>query len=704
VDKTKITLVLLIILVATFCSFLPSLNNGFVTWDDDAFIINNALIKDLSWGNVGKIFSSPRQELYKPVVFLFLALEYHFFKLDLFFYHLVNLIFHLANCLLVFWLIFLLTDKIGVSFITALFFGIHPLQVESVAWVFQIKNMLCGFFLFWALILYLYYTRSGLKKYYYLALAAFSLSLFSKPMGLALPLLLLAVDYLKGRRLTLDAYLDKIPFVAVSLVIVMMSFTFNTLSVNSQWDKLGPFLLAPYQIVFYLEKIFLPLKLSCYYPDITKLEVFIPPFNILSPALLAFFTLAVIFSLKYTKKILFASLFFLLLLLPVLASYAYESTYQVSDHFMYLSLIGVAYIFAEGFSWLYRKKAASSPLLKIFLILLFLSASVALSVLTWKRCQVWKDGVTLWSDALKNYPYNIVAHNNRGLAYLKKGEYEKASLDFSKTASKDINYYGRDKARASVFYNMNLSNSYNSSGKYEQTMALLEEAIKNDPKQGYNYYNNLAVAYASTGKTEQAVTLLKNAIESNTVTDKSSYYYNLGVIYKGTGKYNEARESFEKSIKSNPGFADAYYGLAKLYETNHEIENAISYYKKAMTYDPTDENFYNDLGATYYSLGKYKDAIPLLKKAVKINPDFIDAYNNLGIAYCADGNNKQAIAALKKAIKLNPKDGEVHNNIASAYYYEKQYDLAIRHCDMAVELGYKVSPRLLELLKPYRKE
>ena len=703
-DKPKITLLLLIILIVTFCSFLPSLRNGFVSWDDDAFIINNTLIKDLSWGNIGKIFSSPRQELYKPVVFLFLTLEYHFFKLDPFFYHLVNLIFHLVNCLLVFWLIFLITDKAGISFITALFFGIHPLQVESVAWVFQIKNMLFGFFFLWALILYIYYRKSGLKKYYYLALVAFSLSLFSKPMGLALPLLLLAIDYLKGRRLTLGAYLDKIPFVAVSLAIVMMSFAFNTISVNSQWNKLGSLLLAPYQIVFYLEKTFFPLKLSCYYPDITKLEVFIPPFNTLSPALLAFLALAVIFSLKYTKKIFFASLFFLLSLLPVLVSYAYEATYQIADHFMYLALIGVAYMFAEGFSWLYHKRAAASSPAKTLLILMLLTASVILSGLTWKRCQVWKDGVTLWSDALKNYPYNIVAHNNRGLAYLKKGEYEKASLDFNKTTASDINYYGRDKTTAGVFYNMNLSNSYNSSGKYEQTIALLEKTIKNDPDYGYNYYNNLAVAYASIGKTEQAVTLLKKAIENNSVTDKSSYYYNLGIIYKGTGKYDEARVSFEKSIKSNPGFADPYYGMAKLYEANHEIENAISYYKKAITYNPGNENFYNDLAAVYYSLGKYNDAIALLRKALEINPGFIDAYNNLGTAYCAGGENKLAIATLEKAIQLNPKDGEAHNNIALAYYYGKKYDLAVRHCNTAIELGYKVTPRLLELLKPYRKE
>jgi tetratricopeptide (TPR) repeat protein len=701
--KPKIIIPVLIILSITFASFLPSLRNGFVTWDDDAYVMNNQLIKELSWSNIGKIFASPQENLCKPLVFLFFALEYHFFKLDPFFYHLTNLLFHLANCLLVFWFIFLITDKLGISFITALLFGIHPLQVESVAWVFQLKNMLSGFFFLWALILYLYYCSWRLRKYYYLALLSFLLSLLSKPMGIALPLVLLCLDYLKGRRLKFDAYLDKIPFVIASFGIVMMSLAFNNLNVNSQWNSFRPFSSVPYQIIFYLEKAFLPLRLSCLYPDITKLEVFWFPFKILSPLLLFFLTLAIIFSGKQTKKIIFGSLFFLLLLFPVLVSHTYEATYGLANHFTYLALIGIFYLAAEGFFWLLRQRTTSFPVIRVSLILVFLLVVGTLSFMTYQKTKVWKDSVTLWSDALKNYPDNIVAYNNRGLAYLKKGEYEKARLDFNRTISSDVNYYGRDKVVAGVFYNLNLSGLYNSTGKYTQTIALLENAIKNDPNYGYNYYNNLAIAYASAGKTKEAIALLKKAIENNNLHDKSAFCYNLALIYKGMGNYHEAQALFEKTIESNSSYADAYYGLGKLCESNHEMENAISYYKKAIIYNPSDENFYNDLAAAYYSIGKYKKAIPLLTKALEINPNFIDAYNNLGVAYCAVGRNKEAIAALKKVIQLNPKDGEAHSNIALAYYYDKNYDLAIRHCDIAIELGYKVDPGLLGLLKPHRK-
>ena len=225
--KLKIFISLFVILSITCVSFLPSLRNGFIVEWDDLFAVNNRLIKVLSWENVGKIFTSPQQDLYKPLVFLSFALEYHFFKLNPFFYHLINLIFHLANCILAFWLIFLITKKIGISFVAALLFGIHPLRVESVAWTFQLKDMLYGFFFLWALVFYLYYHISHLKRYYWLAFLSFALSLLCKPMGLALPFVLLAIDYLKKRSFKLNIYLEKIPFLCVSSGIIIVNLLFN---------------------------------------------------------------------------------------------------------------------------------------------------------------------------------------------------------------------------------------------------------------------------------------------------------------------------------------------------------------------------------------------------------------------------------------------------------------------------------------------
>jgi tetratricopeptide (TPR) repeat protein len=523
-------------------------------------------------------------------------------------------------------------------------------------------------------------------------------------MGLTLPFVLLIIDYFKRRKLDAYAYLEKVPFLFMSIGITVISLIYSGFSVNSEGEGLKYFLSIPYQISFYLNKVLFPLKLSCLYPDPTAPEALRLPYLSFSPVALLVLTATVLFSQRYTRKIIFGSIFFLFLLFPVFFSHAhYKAAYIIADHFAYLALIGIFYMLAEGFFWFYRRKATSLLLLRVILILAAFLAVATLSNLTWKRCKVWRDSITLWSDTLKNYPNNIVAYNNRGLAYLKKGEYEKASGDFNQTTRSNINYYGRDKAVAKVFYNLNLSGLYNSTGKYPEAITLLENAIKNDPAYGYNYYNNLAIAYASVGKTNQAITLLNKAIDNNNLKDKSSFYYNLGLIYEGIGNYNEARSLFEKSIASNPSFAEAYHGLGKLYNREGDITNAIFYYKKAITYSPSNENFYNDLAAAYYFIGNYKDAIALLKKALEINPNFIDAYNNLGSAYCAAGKNKQAIAALKKAIQLNPKIGEAHNNIALAYYYNKEYGLAIKHCDMAMGLGYKVNPRLLELLRPYRK-
>src|SRR3989338_7954965 len=136
IDKKKLLtyILLFVVLLITAISFIPSLYNGFTNWDDGRYVTENPLIRDLSLENTGRIFSSLHHNMYKPLTLLSYSIEYHFFKLDPLGYHTTNLLFHLLNCVLVFWLIFILSKNSWVAFITAALFGIHPLHVESVAW------------------------------------------------------------------------------------------------------------------------------------------------------------------------------------------------------------------------------------------------------------------------------------------------------------------------------------------------------------------------------------------------------------------------------------------------------------------------------------------------------------------------------------------------------------------------------------------
>ena len=656
--KSKAIIAIFIILVATFCSFLPSLNNGFVNWDDDVFIINNSLIKEFSWSNIGKIISSPHQDVYKPVVFLGIALEYHFFKLDPFYYHLVNLIFHLANSLLVFWLIFLISGSLGISFVTGLLFGIHPLHVQSVAWAFQFKDMLYGFFFLWALIFYLYYRKSGLRRYYCLALGSFILSLFSKPMGLALPFVLLCIDYLQKRKATAGVFLDKIPFAIFSFGIVMASFTFSDLSVNSRWADPKAFLLIPYQLAHYLKNTFFPFKLSSFYPGITKLEVFQCPFNFISPLLLICLTLGVIFSKRYTRKIIFGSLFFLLLLFPVLVSHTYEAAYPVADHFMYLALIGIAYIFAEGFFWLYRNKTAASAGIKIFLALLLLFIVVILSGLTWKRCQAWKDSLTLWNDVLKNYPDIGTAYINRGQVFLDKKEYGLAASDF-------------------------------------QIAADLEPDAP-EP------YIDLCAVYIMQKEYARAIELCSRRIAGG-AGQEAKIYLNLGMAYNGLGETQEALAVLNKALALDPDYLDVYYGMAEVYLKEGDIKKAMDCYGQVIAKDPYNPNTYNHLASMQMKLGNHQEVIKLSRKILEFEPQSSQAYCNLGSAYGSLGDFNASIRYSLQALKLDPNLALAHSNLAVAYHFTGQYGLAVEHCDKAARLGAVINPDFLKQLEGVKK-
>ena len=166
-NNLKIILTVFLIAVVTFISFYPALKNNFTNWDDDKYVTENKVIRSISPKNIASVFTSFFAGHFQPVTILSFLLEYHLFKLNPFGYHLTNLILHLLNCLLLFWLIFILTGKISIAWITAIFFGIHPLQVESVAWISERKNVLYAFFFLGAMICYFYYLKKDKALKYF---------------------------------------------------------------------------------------------------------------------------------------------------------------------------------------------------------------------------------------------------------------------------------------------------------------------------------------------------------------------------------------------------------------------------------------------------------------------------------------------------------------------------------------------------------
>src|SRR3989339_472154 len=273
--KQNIIFPICLILIITFISYYPSLKNGFVTWDDPAYVTGNLQIRSLSLQNVKNIFTSFTMDLYTPLSNLSYAIEYNIFKLNPKIYHITNLFIHLLNCILVFWLFFLISDKISVSFLVSLLFGIHPLHVESVAWISERKDVLYAFFFLLSLISYIYYYNKKEAKYYYFALILFILSILSKPMAVTLPVILFIFDYLLNRKFTWDIFKEKILFFIIAVIFSIINLYGGT-PPKLHYDIFEKIFFPTYVLLFHLFKTIIPLKLSAIYPHPEKIGNFLP--------------------------------------------------------------------------------------------------------------------------------------------------------------------------------------------------------------------------------------------------------------------------------------------------------------------------------------------------------------------------------------------------------------------------------------------
>ena len=544
----RIILCLCLILLIVFGAFSSCLKNGFVNWDDDNYIVNNTAISSVSTANLKNIFSSFFVGHYQPLTILSYALDHHFYKLNPLGYHLTNLILHLLNSLLVFYLIYLLSGNIIVSFITAILFGLHPLHVESVAWVSERKDVLYSFFFLLSCIIYLYYLTKGNKsRYYLLSLFLFLCSLLSKSMAVTLPLLLLLLDYYLKRKPGKALFLDKIPYFILSIISCLIVFfgviLFGGIRQEAHFSFFSTLSVASYAIIFYLGKLFLPIKLSCLYPYYNFEYNPTYLYSIIAVILLG---ILVVLSVKYTRKLLFGMLLFLITLLPTL-QFIPNSSVIVADRYTYISSIGIFFIIATLIYWLYNKK------LKVLALILAIFIISAFSIMTYNRCKVWKDGVMLWSNALANYSDSPVifnnrrlAYNNLGAAYAVKGEHDKAVYAYKKAIEADP--YDPES------YN-NLGVSLLDIKEYDKAFPAFIKAIELKPDY-VKAYSNLCAACGITGNFKQAIKVCGKAVELD--PHLASAQYNLSVAYYFDKQYNLAFAHLESAVKlgwvPDPGY------------------------------------------------------------------------------------------------------------------------------------------------------
>lgn len=436
VYKKKIIIgcLLFLILLAAGITFSPTLDNGFTNWDDSTYITKNSDLRDFSLTGIIRLSSASYIQNYHPLTMLSYWLEYHFFGLEPFGYHLTSLILHLLNCILVFWLTFLLSKSIIVTAITAMLFSVHPLHVESVAWLSARKDLLYSLFSLAGFIAYIYYLNKGRRVFYYICFLTFFLSLLSKPMAIAFPAVLLLMDYFFKRKFEKRILLGKIPFFALAFIFLLVgSVTFYAREAWPGFSSIAVFrqgLIAAYSVTFYLYKTLLPFKLSCLYPYPGLKEVASPQY-LFFPLIVAVLAGLVAFSKRYTRKVIFGSLFFLFTIFLALQISPFGNSI-VADRYTYLSSVGLFYLLGEGARWLYLRLKIAVSIKRIFLYVIFIALASVLGVLSWQRCKVWENSLVLWSDALRKYPNLPVGYYNRGNAYSDRKDYAQAIADYGR--------------------------------------------------------------------------------------------------------------------------------------------------------------------------------------------------------------------------------------------------------------------------------
>lgn len=605
--ETGRSLVFMAVVIAclTFLVYLPGLGNGFVDWDDTQYIVQNTKIKSLRWELFRWALFDYRTNLWHPLTWLSHAVDYAVWDLNPFGHHLTNNILHAINTGVVFWLssIFIRLASISnlefkavdtrflfvASGTTALLFGLHPIHVESVAWVAERKDLLYSLFYMASTIAYLYYAQSmtsGGKqtwfrhRLYWLALGLFFLSLASKPMAVTLPAVLLILDWYplrrtEQRRSLWPLLLEKIPFVAlsagVSLLTILAQKSVGGLK-SLENATIGIRIAVAFKsLTEYLWNLAIPVKLLPFYPY-PKDASLVKPAYIAAVLLVILITAYCIKVAKQQKIFLAAWCYFVVTVFPVLGFF--QAGWQaMADRFMYLPSLGPLLVTGIGCAYIWGKIDSTGNnriVLRACFAVVMLATSFVMIQITLKQTAIWKNSVTLWEYNVKRtakiYPEALFL---RGSAYRDEKQYDKAIEDFSKAITLDTTYALAYIERAGVFLEKK---------QYALSIEDARRGISLDPKLEYGHVIR-GTAYFMTGDTSRAIDEYNAAIAKK--PDSTPAFIGRGFASKSRGETVNAIQDYTKALSIDPGLADIYLARGDLYLSSGLKELATKDFQKA---------------------------------------------------------------------------------------------------------------------------
>jgi protein O-mannosyl-transferase len=580
-----------VLVAATLALYNPVNQHPFVNYDDDRYVVDNVHVHaGLSWDTVRWAFGTGEQANWHPLTWLSHALDYQLFRANPAGHHFTSLLIHALNAALLFWLLARATGQVWPSLWVAAVFALHPMNVESVAWVAERKNVLSTFFFLAALGAYGWYALKPNGQRYLAVAACFAMGLMSKPMVITLPCVLVLLDYWPLGRVEGSAsvtrtpqtpwsklLVEKIPLLALSVasaVITMLVQQAGGAMRSTQQFSLGVRIenaLVAYAT--YLWNMIWPTRLAPLYPHPGDS---LAGWQIALSVLVLVAISGLVFKLRTRRYLPVGWLWFLGTLVPVIGLIQVGDQ-AMADRYAYIPLIGVFVMIAWGateFAGTQKKRITTLATLAALLL-------VGLGEATHQQLGYWSSSYELWSHTLAVTQKNFIAEDNLGGALVLEGKVEDAYPHF----------------QAAAQINPHDPMSHFNLGAYLQEHNQVHEAV------------------------EQYETILRLTTDRPL---RASTYANLGTAYRTLGDYDKAEESYQQALLLNPGQFNAYLGRGVLLEKQGKLDEAIASYKRSVELAPTDQGYVR-MAHALQAAGRTQEALAAYQEALKINPDSREA-------------------------------------------------------------------------------
>ena len=569
------------VLAVTFILFIPTLRNGFTNWDDVIYVTQNALLKDLSMEGLKNIFSTPVVSNYHPLTILSLALNYKFAELSPLTYHLTSVLLHVINTGFVFWFIWLLSSgNKWVSAFVALLFGIHPMHVESVAWISERKDLLYTMFYVAAMIVYIKYVRVRQVKYLVWVTILGALSLLCKPAAIVLPLSLIALDYYLRRDWNWSWITEKIPLFILSAVMAYVTLTIQSQKAVASVELHGVLdriCFAGYGLIGYLLKVIVPYPLSALHPFPKELTIYYYLATLASVAGIIFLALKV-----RSRNYLFGFGFYIINLVLVLQLISIGNA-VVAERYTYVPYISIFFLMAMEVARLLSGNGSRYKWIVFSVTGIWICS---LAYITWTRIPVWKSSQILWEDVLTHYPTSSRAWTNKGLDLYDQKKWPEVIEHLTKALEEDPNHKDALEWRGRTYLEVK-----------ENEKALADATLLNKlyPNKEVTLFL-LARAQDASGQFNEAISNFNLLVA--TYPDKPVYINNRGVVYFNKLKnFQAAKADFEEAIRLDPNAGSYYLNLSRCYYMLSDNSGARKYAIKAKELGTeVDENYGKAIG------------------------------------------------------------------------------------------------------------